>query len=558
MPHITILPVHLRNKIAAGEVIERPASVAKELVENAIDAEATEIRVDILRGGKRLIGVSDNGTGMDREDAVLCFQRHATSKLRKEEDLFDIRTLGFRGEALPSVASVSRVKLVTGIKGAPAGVSVEVHGGETRDVRDSSFAGTSIEVRDLFYNTPARKKFLKADSTELFHIIDVVTREALAHFDRGFIVSAEKQETMNFPRASGCRERILQIFGGEFLNGLKEVTARHEDMELSAFVSQSTSFRNRKSHQFIFVNQRPIRDQMISHAVYRAYEGILPQDQHPVFFIFLRIDPKKADFNVHPTKREIRFEDKESVYTFLNRAIRAAVREERKDFVRPFSEAPISAVYGRTPEEDHLQSEIREGYTVAEHPEFSYEPALPSIYLGDTFVAISGRGGLTLLDHHAAHERVLYEKFLKGMASQTKQLLFPRQVRLSHKEYLLLLRNAEVIRSLGIDIDDFGQNTLIVRAIPDELDQADLPAILSETAAALAEEIPSKKSYKDHIAAKIACHSSIRGKGILTQEELARLLSDLDKTEYPDQCPHGRPTRLFFSLADLKKMFKRS
>ena len=548
MPRIKVLPIYLRNKIAAGEVVERPASVVKELIENAIDAKSTDIRIEVLYGGKRMIKVSDNGTGMDKEDALLCFERHATSKIANEADLFNIRTMGFRGEALPSIASVSKVKLITGLKGSDSGVSIEIQGGEKKGIKDSPFSGTSVEVKDLFFNTPARRKFLKANSTELFHIIDTVTKEALSHYEIGFTLITDNQETMLVPKASGFRERIMQIYGNEFLTGLIEVN------KINAFVSIAGNFRNSKTHQFIFINRRPVKDLSVSHAAYNAYEGMLPKDKHPVFFLFLDIDPEKVDFNVHPTKREVRFEDKEGIYRFVNVSIRDAVKGERTEYTKTFTEAP-----GRPqPDSFHYESSIAQAASeISENLEFLYKPSLPFIYLGDTFIAVSGKGGLTLIDHHAAHERILYERFLKKINLDSHQLLFPQQVKLSHKEYRVILENNNLLYEFGIGIDDFGHDTLIIRSLPDALDRADLRGILSDIASAIIDGIHPNKSLKEALAARIACHSSIRGKEILNQEELSRLLSDLEKTEHPDQCPHGRPTRIFFSLDDLKKMFKR-
>ncbi len=560
MPQITVLPTDLRNKIAAGEVIERPASVLKELVENAIDAGSSEIRVEILSGGKRMIKVSDNGTGMDREDALLSFERHATSKIKNFDDLFDIRSLGFRGEALPSIASVSKVKLVTGLKGSASGISIAIDGGTIKEIKDSPLAGTIFEIRDLFFNTPARKKFLKTNSTELFHIIDTFTREALSHHHIGFTLVTDNHETMNLPKASGFRERLMQVFGNEFLSGLVEINSAGEGMELSAFVSNSSNFRNSKSHQYIFINARPIKDASISHAVYKAYEGILPPDKHPIFFIFLCIDPQRIDFNVHPTKREVRFEDKESIYRFVSSQLRERVKEDRTEYARQFAEAP-----GEVFETPSFQRYLPAGISpppqgqsiVAENIDLAYRPSLPYIYLGDTFVAVSGKGGLTIIDHHAAHERILYEKLLKGLPSMTRQLLFPKQVRVSAKEHAALLENREMLSAFGFEIDDFGNSTVVVRTIPDELEDAGIAGILSDIAAGFMEPNTSFQSLRDSIAARIACHSSIRGKKILSQEELSELLGNLEQTEHPDQCPHGRPTRVFYSLHDLNKLFKR-
>jgi DNA mismatch repair protein MutL len=558
MSRITVLPVGIRNKIAAGEVIERPSSVVKELIENALDASGTDLCIEVLSGGRRMIRVSDNGTGMDKDDALLCFERHATSKISGEDDLFNIRTLGFRGEALPSIASVSKVKLVTGIKGAPAGISVEINGGERGEVRDASFSGTVIEIRDLFFNTPARKKFLKRDTTELLHIVDAVTREALSHYGTGFRLLTDRRETMVLPGASGLRERIMQIYGEEFLKGLREVNGRQGDAEMHAFISHSANFRNSKSHQYIFINTRPVKDASLSHAVYAAYEGIIPADKHPVFFLFLDLDPREVDFNVHPAKREVRLRDKETVHRFVRSRVREVIKGDRTHYAAQFTETADAGAYGRMTHEENASSPFVSGASlVSENAELPYAPSLPFIYLGDTFIAFSGKGGLTLIDHHAAHERVLYEKFLDGMSLPTHRLLFPEQVRLSFKEYKVILENKGLLSEFGIEVDDFGHDTVIVRSLPDALQGADLRGIIADVASGIIEGVNPDRSLKESLAARIACHGSVRGKAILNREEFARLLSDLDASEHPDQCPHGRPTRIFYSLDDLKKIFKR-
>ena len=560
MPQIKILPSDLTNKIAAGEVVERPASVVKELMENSIDAGATDIKVDVLYGGKRLMRVSDNGDGMDREDALLCFRRHATSKLSDEKDLFYIKTMGFRGEALPSIASVSKVKIITGRKGEPSGVSVQIARGEIREIKDSPAVGTTMEVRDLFFNTPARKKFLKSNSTELFHIIDVFTKEALSHPKTGFVLTSDNKETINLPQASGTRERIMQVFGSDFLSGMIEADAETEGIRMRSYVTKTDNFRATRSHQFLFINSRPVKDRALSHAVYGAYEGIIPRDKHPIFFLFLDIDPAKVDVNVHPTKREVRFEDKELIYRFINRFIREAVKEDRLQYTKQFAEMP-KADYpesaGVALPSSYSSSLAHHDPLLSENLELAYKPSLPFIYLGDTFIALSGEGGLTLIDHHAAHERVLYEKFLKGISLDCHPLLFPRQVKLTHKEYGVILESLQIFGSFGIEAEDFGHETIIVRSLPSSLQEADIAAILSDMASCILEGIAPDKSLKEVLAARIACHSSVRGRTILSREELSALLDDLEKTEHPDQCPHGRPTRVFFSMDELKKIFKR-
>jgi DNA mismatch repair protein MutL len=559
MSQIKILPSDLRNKIAAGEVIERPASVVKELIENSIDAGSTDIRIDVLYGGKRLIRVSDNGTGMDKEDALLCFKRYATSKLFSEKDLFNIKTLGFRGEALSSIASVSKMKLITAPKGAPSGVFVEIHGSEVKEIKNSPSIGTSVEIRDLFFNTPARRKFLKSNNTELFHIIDTVTKEALSHWETGFSLTSDNQETISLPISSDQKERIMQIYGEEFLDSLTEGDTGVEGIKMKFYVTKGENFRNRRYHQFIFINKRPVKDQSLSHAVYTAYEGILPHDKHPIFFLFLDIDPVRVDFNVHPTKREVRFEDKESIYHFVNSCIKKVISEERAEYAKQFTETPATGPL--TPFVNVYTSRLSQAASyesvISENLELAYKPLLPFLYLGDTFIAISGKGGLTLIDYHAAHERILYEKFLKGINLNSHQLLFPQQIKLSHKEYRIILENVLILRDFGIEVDDFGHETVIVRSLPDVLKETDIRGILSDIASCIIEGVTPDKSFKEALAARIACHSSVRGKKIFNQEEISNLIADLEQADHPDQCPHGRPTRIFFSLDDLKKMFKR-
>jgi DNA mismatch repair protein MutL len=533
---IHILPPILKNKIAAGEVIERPASVVKELIENSIDAGSTDIRIEILYGGKRLIKVSDNGNGMDKKDALLCCERYATSKLINEEDLFHIKTLGFRGEALPSITSVAKVKLVTAPKSSHQGVSVEIYGGEVKSVKDSPSVGTTVEVRDLFFNTPARKKFLKAHNTETFHIIDRVTEQALVHHEIGFSLVSDNHEIMRIPVASSLRERIMQIYGDEFLDGLIETGRETPDMIMNCFISKENNMRKSKTCQFIFINRRPIRDPSLTHAVYNAYEGILPPKKHPVFFLFLMINPGVIDVNVHPTKREVRFEHKEHVYHFVLSGIRDALPQ-------PANTTP----YG-----------LPSPAVISEALELEYTPSMSFIPLGDAFIGISGRGGLTLLDQHAAHERILYERFLKGVDLKAHPLLFPKQVQLPHKEYHMILTNSLILKDFGIELDDFGHNTVIVRSLPEALREADIRGILADIASCLTEGIAPDRELRETLAARVACHQSVRGKTILKLEEVEQLLSDLQKCLYPGTCPHGRPTKIFLSLEDLKRMFKRT
>lgn len=558
MSRIKVLHEDLKNKIAAGEVVERPASVVKELLENSIDAGSTTIGVEVLYGGRKLIRVSDNGTGMDREDAFLSFERHTTSKLHSEDDLFNIRTMGFRGEALSSIASVSCLLLTTG--DSTSGISIEVRGGKVSSIKDAPANGTCIEVRDLFFNTPVRKKFLKKDSTELMHIIEAVTRLALSHPETGFSITADGQETMNLPRASGLRERLAQVYGIEFLNGLLRLSHKAYGLEMEAFTSKPDNLRNTRVHQLVFVNRRPIKEPLISHALYSAYEGVIPRDKHPIYYIFMEVDPGRVDFNVHPTKREVRFQDKEAVYRFIKQGITEAVRTTIQD---PARRAAVETAEDRPTAEPAgiayvPASSGPPARSVLEALPLTYSRTdMPYIYLGDTFIALSEGGGLTLIDHHAAHERILYERLLKGINLASSQLLFPKQAKLSPREYMVILEHRNMLFEFGMDIDDFGHNTVMVRSLPGAMVEADLRAVLSDIAGQLLEGVRPGQSLKEAVAARIACHSSIRGKKILSPEGLSALLGDLQETEHPGQCPHGRPTRVFYSLDELKRIFKR-
>jgi DNA mismatch repair protein MutL len=566
MSEIRVLTEELQNRIAAGEVIERPASVVKELIENSIDAGATEVGVDILNGGRRLIRISDNGRGMERGDALICFYPHATSKISTEEDLFDIRTLGFRGEALSSIASVSRLKILTAPSGSTLGVSVEIHGGELREVKEVAHSGTTIEVNDLFFNTPARKKFLKSQRTEVYHIVETVTVAGLSHPDVAFSLTIDRAETLRLPVAIGMRERVLQIYGEEFLVGLREA----RESKLSALISGEGNFRSSRANQYIFVNRRPIRDASLRHAVYSAYDTFLPRDRHPIFFIYLDVAPSEVDFNVHPAKREVRFSDKEAVYRSVYNVVRGALTnfgeevaaygfetDDTPDGLQPATRNPQPSTPVLQPT-THNPQPLRPP-PVAESL-LKYGNDFNYIYLGDVFVAYTDGRGITLLDHHAAHERILYERLREGVGLDVTYMLFPKQVRLPAREYKVLLHRLDEIREMGIEAEDFGHNTLMVRAVPRFLFDVDMAGILSDIAFCLIESTAGSpvEDIRDRIAKRLACHSSVRGAVMLSHDEISRLLNDLSAAEDPEHCPHGRPTRIHMSLEDLKRMFKRT
>lgn len=609
MPVIELLDDTLINKIAAGEVIERPASVVRELLDNSLDAGCTEVTVEVVNAGIRLIRVSDDGGGMGREDALNCFARHATSKIKTEEDLLNLSTMGFRGEALSSIAAVSRLSITTAPRcddpsGIRPGTVVEIHGGVLKSVKDGVFDGTSIEVRDLFYNTPARKKFLKSPSTELYHVMDSVTRCSLANFATGFRLVVDEKESLVLPKAQSVEERISQIFGGAFLKGLVTFAVARGGISVYGLSSKEGTYRKSGQEQYIFVNGRPIRDNTLRHAVYQAYKELLPSGSHPVFFLYLTVDSRDVDFNVHPAKMEVRFANKDTLFHVVHSAVKGKVISSAVplplDPAVPSSGSeapaqpappglgpqtgwaaqtdwPVPAPAGQgllTPSGQGLeyggpatvpQSRYEPGQLPGRPPVLAEAIPMPYlqshdfVYVGDVFAVYATLDGMAIIDHHAAHERVLYEKLREGFGLAEYRLLFPLQVRLPQKEFAFLAANVEELRHMGIDVEEFGSGTLIVKALPAALKDADMASILSDVAAALIETggTSAIEETKNMVAARIACHASVRGKNLLAKDELNRLLADLDSTKDPHHCPHGRPTRIYLTQDDLRKMFKR-
>lgn len=556
MNKIRILPQGLRNRIAAGEVIERPASVVKELIENSIDAQAKRIEIQIEGGGKRLIVVSDDGIGIPSDELHLAVEPHATSKIESEEDLFNIRTRGFRGEALASIASVSRLRITSQTEGEAVGRSIYMEGGRLLEDTPSPHRGTTVEVKDLFFNTPARRKFLKSDRTEIRHIIDTVTETALSEYNRGFRLSVNNTETLHCPQAGNLRERLLQVYGEEFISGLHLIELPH----LQAFFSKEDNFRINRSHQYIFINGRPIRDASLRHAVYSAYERILPHDRHPIFFLFLQVPPSSVDFNVHPAKREVRFSDKEGVYRMVRDSLREVLLPSSHEHVKPLTPTTSTAIKtGAGVFGDYQQDPPSAPPSMIEEPVSGYGH-IEHIYLGDVFLAYSDGEGLTLLDHHAAHERVIYEKLLKGMDIGRAEFLFPRQITLSPSDYTTIIQNIPTLEAVGFSVEDFGSNSVLVRSIPAFVSEDALQGILEDLAESIRDISANSpvEELRKRLAMTIACHRSVRGKKRLTGDELRALLEDMEKLDDPEHCPHGRPTRLRIGIDELKRMFKRT
>lgn len=575
MSTISVLPDILINKIAAGEVIERPASVVRELIDNSIDAGATCIDVEVLHGGKKLIKVSDNGRGMDRDDSLLCFKRHATSKIAEEDDLFDISTLGFRGEALPSIASISKIVLITSQANAEVGSKVEISAGNKIEVSDAPPSpGTMVEVRDIFYNTPARRKFLKTNPTELSHIIETVTQKAFAHPGLSFSLTHNNREILNVPAASTLKERFSQLYGGEFTNAFVDIRMQGKIISLAGFCSRADFTTGSRSHQNIFVNNRPVKNPTINHAVYQAYGGTVPKDRHPAYFLFVSLDPKIVDVNVHPAKREVKFERPDEIHSVVESTIYETLNPvTMKDFHSKSSKGsnePGEVTYAEFMEQND-DSAIREavsGFTDNLQKDFFKDSVTSDIshffHIGEAFVATTSLDGLLIIDRHAAHERILYERFLKKTTLETDPLFLPLRAELPPKEFNLIIKHKHIFKDLGIHLEDFGAHNVIIHSIPRELKKADINSLLLDVASGILErktigikEELTEESLRKDISARLACHKSVRGRDSLGDAEMTKMMSDLEKTDDPERCPHGRPTRILLSLDYLQKIFRR-
>lgn len=560
------------NKIAAGEVVERPASVVRELLDNAIDAGATRIDVEILHGGKKLIKVTDNGSGMDRDDAIMSLERHATSKIGTEDQLFDISTLGFRGEALPAISSISKLTLATATEGADTGVKIEIGAKREKEVSGAPpLKGTTIEIRDIFYNTPARRKFLKTIPTELSHIINTVIQKAFAHVDIAFRLTHNNSEIMGFNAAVDLKERFIQLYGDEMSDEFLSINKESKAMRVYGFVSSPGGTRASRSHQFIFVNKRPVKNTTINHAIYDACRDAIPNGRHPAYFFFLEVDPLNVDVNVHPAKREVKFERPDDIHRFVRAGVYEALNPATEVDVNPVSKPvwPGSSGGGYAPVRADSPSvcDPSEVFGTSQTNFFAsgITPDVQSFfYIGESFIATAVDEGLLIVDQHAAHERILYEKFLRQERVESEELFMPVRIELPPREYNFIIKQREALKGLGLDIEEFGKNNLIVRSMPRELHKTDVRGLLIDVVEGIIEEDATGIRSEDageallkSIAARLACHRSVRGREQLNNEEISAMMADLERTEEPDKCPHGRPTRIMISLNDLQKMFKR-
>jgi len=586
------MPETLASQVAAGEVVERPASVVKELVENSIDAGACHIEVRVQRGGISLIRVIDDGCGMDRDDALLSLERHATSKIASIDDLAAISTLGFRGEALPSIASVSRFRLTTREHDAIAGTEILVNGGRIDTVRDGGEApGTQIEVRSLFFNVPARRKFLRSETTEARNVEHQFHLQALAHPEIAFTLVRDDKPVGQLPKSTSLRDRIRDLYGAQLLHDLLELTAlERAGVRISGYIGRAGVSRQTRAQQFAFVNGRAIESPMVTAALREGYHTALMRGQYPITFLFIEIDPCEVDVNVHPAKREVRFRDAGKVREAVVAAVQRTLASAREDWQQKF--APAATASSSPP----VQNEPRTLPVIpseAERSQGSYLSALPqdsSAVLGMTekapkrekarsteneqpafqiigvlnrlYVLMENAEGLVLVDQHAAHERVLFEQLRRRMEEQgvpAQRMLLPQIFSLPPRDAEWVERNVATLQKMGIGVEPFGPNSFRIESLPAFLEVSDAAAFLREIIDELKSTARSTSPLRlgEDMIAKTVCRHAVKANDELNNPEVEKLIRDLLACDLPYCCPHGRPTMIQISLAELEKKFGR-
>jgi DNA mismatch repair protein MutL len=616
MGRIRLLSEAVASQVAAGEVVERPASVVKELVENSLDAGARDIGIAIRRGGISLVRVIDDGCGMDRDDALLSLERHATSKIRSAADLQAVATLGFRGEALPSIASVSRFRLTTREGDAIAGTEIIVNGGKIDVVRDGGEApGTQVEVRSLFYNLPARRKFLRSENTESRNIEHQIHLQAIGHPEIGFSLMRDDRILFQLPATATLGDRIRDLYGVELLQRLVEVNGvLAPKIQISGFIGQAGLSRQNRSQQLVFVNGRAIESNLITGAVREGYHTALMKGQYPVTFLFLELDPGTVDVNVHPAKREVRFRDPNDVREAVVRCIQQTLERARADwqekFRAPARAEPTATVFAKTAPDLTLRSEVTT--PEATHRELPHLGVIPAVIertrlegseivgqaprlperrsdsagdaavpqpqqqgtrpaqqqfeiigvLSKLYVLMENANGLVLVDQHAAHERVLFEEFRRRMEQQgvpTQKLLLPQTFDVPPRDADWIEQNLSVLQRMGIGIESFGPDTFKIDSLPSFLDVSDAAQFMRKVIDDLksASNNASAMRLGEEMIAKSVCRHAVKANDPLRYPEVEKLIRDLLDCDLPYCCPHGRPTMIQISLAELEKKFGR-
>jgi len=590
---IRILDELVANKIAAGEVVERPSAVVKELVENALDAGAAKIEIEIEESGSKLIKVTDNGSGMVKSDAILALERHATSKIREADDLFKITTLGFRGEALPSIAAVSTLEISTRVTEQLAGSYLKVVGGEVKEVREVGCpVGTSIAVRQLFFNTPARLKYLKSPSTEMGHILEMVNHLSLAHPQIAFRLTHNGRQVFLSAGKTDLLEVILNIYGKETARAMLPVNFGSSRISLQGFVGQPNVARGSRNCLNFFVNGRFIRSRVMARAVEDAYKTLLPLRKYPVAVLSFQIAPTEIDVNVHPTKTEIRFSDEREIYLLTYQSVSqalkgggsqlipqmekkpATVKEEEKPSTLEIALAEeTKSLGGRIKESNNfyqstLSPEIEETYLQKSPEQVLTEstvklPAMePLGQIHNTFIVAEGPDGMLIIDQHAAHERILYEKLqtAKNQGEVTSQtLLIPVELDLTPQEKAIWEELAPILAEIGFAIEYFGGNTYLVRAIPTFMENKDILPLIRQIIDDFLSSPQKKKpaEWQEKALVTMSCRLAVKAGDHLDTQEIRQLLKSLEATANPYTCPHGRPTLLNFSFRELEANFKR-
>lgn len=618
MSKIQILPENLANKIAAGEVVQRPESVVKELLENSIDAESKNIELIIKKAGKSLIQVCDDGVGMTEDDAILCIQKHATSKISSYQDLEAIKTLGFRGEALSSIAAVSQFEIKTEIRDEELGTMVRIEGENIIQKEKGSFPkGTTTTVKNLFYNTPARRNFLRTDATEFKHIIDTFNKIALSHPEISFKLWNDDDLICNYPEGT-LGDRVQQVFADNMLDALIPVNEMTEFLNIHGYIGKPSMLKKNKGEQYLFLNNRFVVSKQINHAVFAAYENILEKGEYPFFILFVDLDPRRIDINVHPSKLEVRFEDERDIYSFILAVIKKSlggydlvpsmsfssvqpeteklkvnnfVRVERNDFSdRPdfartsyaktsFQDKEIDLLFGSLNKEI---TNLNSGGSITASAPFDEPPARaaaqqPSwhnslsnkeestsfiIQLHTKYILSQIKSGLMIIDQHVAHERILYEKALRLMDANmpfSQQLLFAKSIQLDAGTHLLLKEIYPLLVHIGFDIKFHGKNTIVIEGVPQDIKQGSEEKILLEIIEEYQINQQEKKlDDRDNIAKSYSCKTAIKTGDRLSEIEMRSLIDQLFATSNPYVCPHGRPIVIKISLEEFDRRFGRT
>jgi len=580
MGKITRLPSDLANQIAAGEVVERPASIVKELVENAVDAGARRLVIHVELGGKKQVRVEDDGEGMDPDDARLAIERHATSKIRTADDLAAIMTLGFRGEALPSIASVSHFVLRTRARGLQSGTEIRVNGGAISSVVEAASAeGTSVEVNDLFYNLPARRKFLKADAAEAAQVSRITTQLALANPAIGFTLTSGGRTVLQCPPAANLRDRLYQLYGER--EDLLPVRKEAGGLRLTGYIAALAEQGPTRGPQNVFVNRRIVKDRTIAHAIIDSYSVASIKERSPEVHLFIEMPPDAVDVNVHPTKAEVRFREQSMVHEVVRRALMDALGQGGTPLLQLRSEIQPSIVVAPAlpgvlaggifpsrwrPAEGDLQfAGLKAGTAAASAgttPAVEIRPMIPLGQFRDTFIIAVDDEGIAIIDQHVAHERVLFERVMERLTAGTIEsqlLLVPLLIELEPSAQQALVERSGELRRLGYELESFGGSTLKVSAVPALLTAEEAAQALRALGGDL-EGLDRGADVQDalqRIAATTACHAAVKANDPLTYEKMAHILEELRRTAYSTVCPHGRPVMLRLTRREVEKNFER-